>query len=896
MKLIYATMVLTMLSGTALGATYPQSAPVNEYPIHEDGGLVYDPMRREAVSTGQLAHYAKAPVRTQQIKLGNYTLKFSVPKKATAYDVVPIPYTLTWVQDNGKFPVAVEATAFEEAKRRKDQNLYDLALPGKIDLKVEYLGSITANFNPNARHNMKPDMSDNPGEYPGFTRHPFTKSGVVESGDLIWFKFRYTNTGNTILDSEGIGGCQFFPAIDRKNKDGQWEFYGHPYNLYYRDLGYFYPGESHEIWVNFAKWPYGDGQNFGLPAGEYNIKLRLIYRNYKDFNAFLNIWEGSPAYTYEIPITVEDKPRQAPAAEGTVILTDGNEPDKITRWIHTHEEFMTAFDCYQKETEDAAKTHSIKGTLNLQVAPWTKHAVVKLIGTGPVSISSLAVPINVESDSLFVKFNANNQATMFKNGMRKPAIWSQCMADMRSNIQIGPFPEVHIRERLREMMDCGINIVAFTSMPWLYDDMYNPKANTQGDAWKYFLDCARKEGMVAEGWGAYPYDRSTIEAISNWITGKNIKMDVLPTGYGVISHTDPNLPAANAAAWLYQFSRWGDIYYQMERGDVPISVEDTRGWMRQDVNIRYPECERTIIAFRDWCKAKYGTIEAANAAWKSNYKSFDEVDPEANQVLNASGQRWEYTDPKQVFHDWSPAIADWDIFRTELRVKNYKDTLDVVRKEIPQAKIILRTEGGNVMVSGIDPTNPNTHMRHIYYSQRRVGAIAEILQKSGLVAFHSDYTTMPYTPSEIRKLTKMEVKQGIIPAYLPCFENMRDIAVNEKYGTDFQVHYNTTEPIKGQMMHSLMAIYPWFKAVYEEGGAPGAIWDDYQCDGFVTETQKREMRFFKEKLTKALSAPAAKKARAENIKRPSQEWRKNVKKKWSYKSVFNGKSSPEASH
>ncbi|WP_319586297.1 beta-galactosidase [uncultured Desulfobulbus sp.] len=885
MKLKYVLLALLLIAGAAFGVANPKPAPVNQYSIHEDGGLVYDPLRREAASTGQLARYANVPTQKKQIKLGDYILNVSVPKKVTAYDVVPIPYTLTWTQDNGRFPVAVEATGFEDAKRRGGRDLYDLALPGKIDLKFEYLGSITANWIPGARHNMKPDMSDKPGEYPGFARKQFTRSGAVESGDLIWFKFRYKNTGNTILDPEGIGGCQFYPEIDRKNKDGQWEMYGYPYNLYIRDLKYLYPGESHEMWVNFAKWPYGDGQNFGLPKGEYLIKLRLIYRSYKDFNAFQNIWEGLPAYVYEMPITVEYTPQMAPVDAGKITFTDGNDPDKLTRWIHTHEEFMTAFDCYLKKPESAAKTRSVKGTLNLQVAPWTKNVVVKLIADGPVSISSFAIPIDVDSKSLKVKYNAKNQVTLTKNGIRQPVVWSQSMADMRSNIQIGPFPEVHIRERMHEMMNCGINIVASTSMPWLYDDMYTPKANTQGDAWKYFLDCARRDGMTIEGWGAYPYDRSTIQGISNWITGKNVQMDTFMSGYPAISHTDPNLPAADAAAWLYQFHRWGDLYYQMERGDVPIGIEDTRGWMRQDVNIRYQEGDRTMAAFRDWCKAKYGTISAANTAWRSSFNSFDEVNPEANQVLNVFGQRWEFTDPKNVFHDWSPAIADFDEFRTDVRVKNYKDTLDIIRKEIPTVKFLLRTEGGNVIVSGINPEDPNTHMRHIFYSQRRVGAIAEIMQKSGLLSFHSDYTTMPYTPSEIRMLTRMEVKQGIIPAYLPCFDNMRDIAVNDKYGTDFQVHYNINEPKKGQMMHSLLAVYPWFKAVYEEGGVPGITWDDYQCDAFATETQKKEMLFFKQKLTEAMSTPAAKKARTADIKHPSQDWRKYTKKKWSYKSL-----------
>ncbi|MFQ3548246.1 MAG: hypothetical protein SNJ70_00670 [Armatimonadota bacterium] len=57
---------------------------------------------------------------------------------------------------------------------------------------------------------------------------------------------------------------------------------------------------------------------------------------------------------------------------------------------------------------------------------------------------------------------------------------------------------------------------------------------------------------------------------------------------------------------------------------------------------------------------------------------------------------------------------------------------------------------------------------------------------------------------------------------------------------------------------------------------PGILWEDYQCDGFATLTQKKEMKFFKEKLDKALNTPEAISARKAD-KIPSQEWRKNIK-------------------
>jgi hypothetical protein len=317
-------------------------------------------------------------------------------------------------------------------------------------------------------------------------------------------------------------------------------------------------------------------------------------------------------------------------------------------------------------------------------------------------------------------------------------------------------------------------------------------------------------------------------------------------------------------------------------------VEDTRGWLRQDLNVRFPIGDLSRQAFRKWLRSRYETIQELNAAWGSSYRGFDEIDPEANQVLNEFDHRWEYTDKTNVFHDWSRAVADFDRFRTELRVQNYRDTLERVRETIPTAGICIRTEGANVLVDGIDPSDPNPHLRHIYLSQRRCGLIADIIQDSGLVVAHSDYTTIPFTPSELRRLTQQAVRQGITPSYLPQFDNMRDIAVNSHYGTDYQVHYNLPAPAKGYMMHVLTALYPWFEATIEAGGIPGILWEDYQCDGFATVTQKREMRLFKQALNRAVARQPPATMRAPQV---DTAWRSQSKALRSYRTPSNSSTS-----
>ncbi len=903
-------MVVAFTAAFAAGgdSSFPARAPVDEYRLHTDGGIIYDPLRREAEKTGALDVFTRSATTESTLRKGPFSLACKVPAAARAYDVVPIAYELAWPERGAdfaaQFPIAVEAVAFEDETRRGGRDLFDLALPGTIDLAVELLGTITAHLVPGARHNLTRDCSDTPKAYPPFVRSPFVRSGVIEAGDLVWFKLRITNTGTTILDAEGYGGCLFYPQLLRKNEKGEYDVVGEPYNLYFRDLEYLYPGESHELWFHVASCMPGYAspanaatpQGFGIVPGEYRLRVRLMYRCYYTPEPFLNIWEGPLGYACDLPFVVEREARGTPVSPAIPVVRDGGGTRKITRFIHTFEEFMTAFDCHLAAPSEAAGC--IGGTLYLQVAPWTTHVVLKLVRAGVGDIATAAVPIAIDSGALGVRPRLSPRNCLVRGGVREPLIASQAMADMRTNVQIGPFPEQHIRARLREMAACGINFVSTTCMPWLYDDMRSPRANYQGDALKYFLDVARDEGMRVEGLGTYPFDRAANGRIAAWLTGEEHALADAGIGYGAISRAEPRLPAVNAAVWRYQFARWGDLYLQAEDGSVPISVEDTWGWMRQDVNVRHPMGALAVGAFRAWLESKYGTVAALNAAWGSAFESFARIEPEAGQARNQFGHVLEYTDPAHAFHDWNRAVADWDAFRTELRVKNYRETLELVRKDIPGATVCLRTEGGNVLVARLDPADPNAHFRHAYLSQRRCAAVAEIVQSSGLVRYHADYTTMPYTPSELRFLVRTAVGQGVVPVFLPQFDNMRDIAINAAYGTDYQTHYNLPAPKKGYMMHCLTALYPWFQAVLEEGGIPGILWEDYQCDGFATETQKRELRLFTAKLREAYARPAARETPATPARPASEDWHRGTKAVRSYRRApdyaFSGRMSREA--
>jgi Beta-galactosidase len=864
--------------------TSPKPAPVDGYATDLDGGLIYNPLTREAKKTGQLRDESAA-TQQQTLTLGSMQLHVAIPPTARAYETIPVPYEISFAEPP-TFPIAVEAVAFEDEAKRKGRDLFDLSLPGKINFNIEYLGSVTAHLDSKLKHNITPNGTDTPKQYPNFTPQPLTRSGVVEGGDLVWFKFRLTNTGNTILDGQGLGGALIYPKLLRKDTDGTYKPFATSYNLYYRILDYWYPGETREPWIIFNIPKTGQpAEYYKLEAGDYKVQMDVVYRSYQTPNSAINYWDGPVVFSYQQPIRVADHAQAVPVVAGTRLPAPADVPNKLPTFIHTFEQFMTAFDCYTKPPPDsvspAGDVQALKGVLHLQVAPWTKQVVVRMISGTPPSIITAALPIQIDTKSLSIKIPTEHAHLVTDaTGKLRPMFQTQTMADMRTNVQMGPYPEKFIRDDLQEMKTLGVNVLQTTSMPWEFDDMLGRSFNYAGDSLKFSLDLARQDGFLVGAWGQYPFDRSTIGGIASWISGTNDFGTVVPVlgGYGSISQVDPRLPKANAIVFNYNFQRWGDLFYQDSNGVVPLNIEDTRGWLRDDINIRYPIGSESAAAFRKWLVPRYKTIDALNHDWGTSFASFDDIDPETHQP-EASGQSWGYDDQSKPFHDWSPAVEDFDIWRTLVRVKNYQDLIATMGNQIPNPKIEVRTEGGNAFIAGIDPETPNAHFRHAYYDQRRIGAIAEILDASGVIAYHGDYTTLPYAPSEIRQIVKTSVAQGITPAYLPEFNDMRDIAINDTVGRSYQTSYNLDKPQKGFMMHVLTASYPWYQAIEEEGGIPGVLWEDFECDGYMTEVQKKELQFYQSKIDEALAQTPLK---ADKSTVPSPDWKKQSRAIKSY--------------
>lgn len=814
--------------------TSVEPTEVSGYELAADGGLIYNPISREAQKTGTLNKYDGADRLTATLETDGVTVSFSIPKNVTAYDAVPIEYTIT--NPELKKNIHIEANAAQLAEKTGDNVYYDLNMPGTVDLEYEYLGYVAGYNNANVRAKILANFNDTEStQYPHYKLSELTLSSEVESADCHWFKFKYTNVGNTILDGDGNGTFCFAPVLYAK-EDGKWVQKATPENIYYRITEDLYPGESGEVWVTFKTV---------LPEGELKIEMNNIVRNETDSpeNYGVKIWGGHTYSSTTFQFTVK---KDASVVVPVLTKNKAVTPTRNT-WMHTYEEFMSSFDSWLKMSEQ-----TVSSTMYVQPAPWSDSITLKLLIGNGNNLVSVTLPVEVESDSLTIEFNPDNENyVILEDGTRFPAITAQSMADMRGNVQEGPDAAGNVINMLLDMQECGINLVT-TTAAFEYDTSNGTGITDNVDAFWFSADVMREIGLTMEGSVTYPYESSGNITKATWIDFDRITA-LQKEGIS----NEKLLALSNGIKSVYQFQRWGDNYWIGANDTIVLSVEDTRGWMRIDFNARQTLTESQKNKFRVFLSELYGSIESVNEAWGTAYTSFDEIDPEEG-TTDDHGWR-QYKNKRASFQEWNRATSDLDIFRTYDRVLNYADVITEIETVMPKTRLNLRTEGANWMVS-IDPKTDNSHYRHIYYSQRRNAMIAEIMSEADVLYAHSDYTTLPYTPSEVAELTKSSVESGIIPMLLPQFNRMRDIASNSKWGNDFSYEYNTTgNTTKGAYISTVCSVYTWFKATYENGGVPGILWQDYLCDGYATSTQMKEIAFFTEKLRATLETPEGQK-------------------------------------
>jgi len=816
-----------------------EQQPLNngEYAIHADGGIIYNPLSRDAKVKGELVKFDKVPKRSGTLILGSARLTYAVPETADAYDVVPVQYVLENSDSDTHRPIAVECTAFEQKARAGGRSLFDMSLPGDLSAKIEYVGSVSADAAPSRPlldpRKPNPEIKD----YPGWKSDPLVRSGVIRKSDYVWFTFNYSVTGNTIFDPEGFNGVQSEVTLEKKTPEGKYKFVSHPINLWERNGNYQYPGESCEQTVMMS------ADRGIMPPGEYKLRFALQQKNYKHFAKYVNHWGGEWfAYLDVYLSVVEEKPVLSEPKVEHVILkeaTCGNFPE----YIHSFEEFMTGFEW---ERKPVARQES---TVFVQVAPWTEQIDVKLILGEPMELKTASIPMVVSTKNMVLKYNPDNPFVLRRNGKEEPVIMAQLMPTMRHSIHFGHRPDLIMQDLVKDAQACGVNLYCSESGGWALGDFFRtPQTHdAAGEATRYFNTNLKSWGMPMVGHGLYPTNDAF--KLGNKLINPPLKLDGdIANGYGPKHFAYPEWSQLWAGIVLYHHQLWGDNWYKTRDGRTIIDIEDSTGWLREALHIRYPVGKQNIANFQEWCRKKYGTIEKTNQAWSSAFKDFVEINPEANQVeAKPWGHKFDYSQKTNpVFYEWSPALSDFDTYLSEARCLRYKEVLEIVRKTIPGATISLRTEGSNFIIPDSSKLADTPHELHVKYSARRNAEIGEVLSNySDVIGFYSDYTTLPFTPEEWRKFIRLSLEKGIRSMPLPHLARTRDMAVQQKWGDDYTGHYNLKHPAKATMVFALQAAFPVMKAIYEEGGCPGVIWADYLCDAWVTETQKKELKLLR---------------------------------------------------
>lgn len=847
-------------------------ADTEHYTLAADGGLDYIPLTREGEKTGAAAAYADVPCHTGVLKLGVATAVYALPKRMTAYDPVPLRYTLSCPDRTQTLHLSV--TAFEEEALRPETPSFDLNLPGTVDMTFTFLGFVAGQVKEEVHPVLGADFADRQGtEFPGFALEPERCSGCLPEADRLWLHFACRNTGNTILDGEGNGSFMIEPVLLRRDEAGEYVPFAVPSNLFYRLFAPLYPGEQTELYVTcgaYAGYPAPPG---ALPPGEYRLRLAGIRRSEQKQPDFARVvWSGTPATVSFFDFIIAREPY---ACEPAPVVKQPPLPPDRNGWLHRYEEFLSSFVTSARRPKDEES-----GTLAVQPAPWTKLVVLRLMQDDEEAVAEVCLPVEVESDSLTLTLSPAHPGTVRqKDGTVRPAVVTQSMADMRGGAALTPLAAESILGDLADMRRAGINLIA-TTVAFAMETGAPPRIKRGGarDAFKFMADVLRVMELPMEGLISYPFSSPATQQLAG-----AVRRTPMRATKGI---ADPVLTEACGETARYEFWRYGDNYWQLGDGRVPLCVEDTRGWIRYDQHNRYPEGEASAERFRDWLREQYGSVEAVNAAWGSQFASFAEIDPEKDGAPGAFGHKNEYRSADACFHDYSPAILDWDRFRTSLRREQYRAVLDHVTPLLPQAAISLRTEGANWLVAGIPWDSENPKYRHIRFSQLHNGMWAEELLKDGTIAVHSDYTTLPYTPTEVAELTRMSVAQGVIPMHMPQFNRMRDIALNPRWGSDdYTISYHLATSMKGAYVNTLAALFPWFRATAENGGIPGILWQDYLCDGYVTQTQYRELCFFRDKLEAWLATEEGKRF-SKTPSPASDAFRARSRGLWSYAPAY----------
>jgi hypothetical protein len=302
------------------------------------------------------------------------------------------------------------------------------------------------------------------------------------------------------------------------------------------------------------------------------------------------------------------------------------------------------------------------------------------------------------------------------------------------------------------------------------------------------------------------------------------------------------------------FREFGNSLYRTTDGKVPIDLcaEASYGYaLAHGWPTRWGGgTKEDVAAFQDWLRYKYqGEIDRLNLVWRTNFRDFSEIDPSPICQMTPS----EYPEP---WREWSPALEDFDRFRTWLWSQFYTRIGVAIRKHHPEVLLGINAgyadfaSEGEPMYGGIEEWGLG-----INWNARRTATMLE-----GLL--WADFFSCWNTASEVgaRKLCRFWRTFGKEVILCP-----RDSYYAGRLGPPpGNLSRFDLKGVIGDTPGVEMAMYPIWKGSWEEGGIvvmphDGSLsvmneWHEREAKLFVREMRRASgnyRNYYKSKLRQA---------------------------------------------
>ena len=300
----------------------------------------------------------------------------------------------------------------------------------------------------------------------------------------------------------------------------------------------------------------------------------------------------------------------------------------------------------------------ISGTVRLQIPPWETRVIVRLITSAGARGASL--PVEISSD--YVKLSAPGNSRWALNG--RPALVLMFLPSQTDAESI----RVELAQYRRMFGDYVLAL-------WV-----GPPERPNGSSYRT-AHIANEMGIKFIPLISYVRQTQWWEPWS----GKNL-MRAIPNpkdgdDRGRIDALDPIFPDMVAEYIDQLFQDFGDALYRTADGKVPIELCAESGYGYALGN-GWPTrwgggTKEDVAAFRNWLRQKYeGDIDRLNLVWRTDFKNLSEIDPSPICQMTPS----EYPEP---WKEWSPALEDFDRFRTWLWSQFYTRIGVAIKKRHP---------------------------------------------------------------------------------------------------------------------------------------------------------------------------------------------------------------------